>query len=177
METLERIERGVAAVEKTVVTFALAVAFVSVIIQIARRTFSLLWIPDLYELALAGSASMTFICIGLLTYTKGHITIDIADFIPSQKLRFALFSLSTVAVLAFIGVFGKLAIDGFMFALSSGSKTVQLGIPLLVPYGALSLGLALCLFHSIMNWLRARRNPDELAPASDELTATTGEAL
>ncbi|GAA1487964.1 TRAP transporter small permease [Brachybacterium sacelli] len=176
MEKLEKLESAVAAAEKAVVTICLTLAFASVLIQIARRVFDLMWFPDVYDLALVCAAVMTFLCVGLLTYTQGHIAIDLTSYIPSPTLRLRLLTASVVAVIVFVAIFGKLAIDLFLFGVQSGSHTVQLKIPLLIPYGALVLGLALCLFHSLMHWNRMRKDPEKIGASEDGLSdAVTGE--
>lgn len=157
MKALERVERFLAALEKIVVVVALMATFVAVVLQVIVRFGDIGWIPDTADLSLVGVAVLTFICIGLLSYTHGHITIEITDLLGSRRLRYAARSLAALGAIVFVVVYGVQALDLFRFVLASGEQTVQMGIPLWIPYASLVAGLVLCLFHTVMHWVRDTR--------------------
>lgn len=147
------LEKSIVAGEKLAVMLAMMIAFLVVAIMVPKRYFNLP-IPDLSELAITAIAVLTFLCIGLLVRTGGHIAIEVAALAKSRRLKFALRQVMNVGILLFVGTFGVQAFKMLESAINSGEATVALNIPMTVPFGALITGLVLAAFHTVMNFTR-----------------------
>lgn len=147
------VERILVSIQRVLVTILLMVTFVLVAIQVAVRYFRLP-LPDTSEVSLVAVAMLAFICIGLLVYTGGHISIEVVSLLPSKKLQFILRQVAGVGVLVFVVVYGAQAWRLFQFSLSSGESTLALRFPLAVPFACLVVGVVLAGFHTVMNAIR-----------------------
>lgn len=157
--------------EITVATLAFAVIFITVVEQVFQRMFNLP-IVDTSDISLVAQGVFSFMCVGLLVYTGGHITIEVHKMIKNEKLLF-LVELVMYALLIIISlVFLWLCWDLFLYALSSGSATMALRVPLWIPYGSMFLGICFMIVHSIgavlkMNYMA--KHPEEKEDADDDI--------
>lgn len=159
---MKSVELGILKVEQVLVTLLIAVTFLSVVLQVFVRFFKLP-VPDSSDLSLIAIASMTFLCIGMLCYRAGHISVEVTNLLTSKKALFAVRMAAYLGVLAFVAIFGGFAMTLLSHSISSGEATVQMRIPMSVPYAALMAGLVLAAFHTCMNIWRdivTLRDPD-----------------
>jgi TRAP-type C4-dicarboxylate transport system permease small subunit len=147
------LEKSLVAGEKLAVMLAMMIAFLVVAVMVPTRYFNLP-LPDLSELAITAIAVLTFLCIGLLVRTGGHIAIEVAALASSRRLKFILRQVANVGILLFVATFGVQAFKMLESAISGGEVTIALNIPLTVPFGALIIGLIFAAFHTVMNFAR-----------------------
>lgn len=143
-----RVEKIIYKVEKAIVTLAFVIIFLTVSLQVVQRFFNLP-IPDTSEISLVCQATFAFLCVSMLVYSVGHITIEVQKLIKSEKLLRIVDTFAYVFLLAFAGVFLWLGFDLLMFALETGTATTSLRVPLWIPYGALMLGLIFLVIHAV----------------------------
>lgn len=168
---VEKVEAGIVRIEKIVLGSLLAITFVLVCVQVVGRYFDL-DIPDVAEASLVAIAMMTFLAIGLLTFTRDHISVDLNSLITSKTAKFVARQAAALGIFAFVAIFGFLALDLLRYALSSGEATVTMRIPMWLPFGTLVIGLVLAAFHSVMNVIR-----DVRVLRSEDLEFAEGEEL
>ena len=159
---MTKVENALFAVQKVLVGVLMALAFVALVVMVPVRYFDLP-LPDLSEASIAAVASLTFLCIGLLVRTGGHIAIEVAELLPSRPARFAVRQLANIGILLFVAVFGLQAQSLLAGAFRSGEASIAMGIPLTVPFTALVVGLVMAAFHTAMNVardIRVMRTPD-----------------
>lgn len=135
-------------IEKIIVIIAFTAIFISVAEQVVQRFFNLP-IPDTSEISMVGQAVFCFICVSMLVYSGGHITIEAQKMIKNKNISLVVDILAYICQLGFAGVFLWLGSDLLMFAIESGSATTALRIPLSIPYGAMFLGMILLVIHTI----------------------------
>jgi TRAP-type C4-dicarboxylate transport system permease small subunit len=144
---LERLENGIARFEKWIINIAFVVMLVAIFLQVCFR-FVGLPLMGTVDIGLLCICVLTFIGFGLAVYTKDHITIEATDLLRSPKLRKGVHFLSVIFMLVFCMVFLALIYPFFMYTVESGEKTIELGIPLVLPIGALLVGVVLAILHS-----------------------------
>ncbi|HJX79312.1 TRAP transporter small permease [Glutamicibacter sp.] len=150
------LEKSLVAGEKLVVTLLMIMAFAVIAFMVPVRYFN--WqIPDLSEVAMYSIASLTFLCIGLLVRTGGHISIEVAALAKSQRLRFILRQIANVGILLFVVLFGIQAFKLLSAAMTGAWVSSEMSIPLSVPFGAMVIGLLFATFHTLMNLVRDLR--------------------
>lgn len=147
------VENVLVTIQKVVVALLMAVAFVGLVVMVPVRYFDLP-APDLSEVSIAAIVTLTFLCIGLLVRTGGHIAIEVADLVRPRRVKFVVRQLANVGILLFVGVFGVQAYALLGAALRSGESSIALHIPLAIPMSALVVGLLLAAFHTVMNVMR-----------------------
>lgn len=147
------LENALFVAQKVLVALLMAVAFVGLVVMVPVRYFDLP-VPDISEASIAAVASMTFLCVGLLVRTGGHIAIEVAALVPSRVARFVVRQLANIGILLFVVVFGVQAQSLLTAAIRSGEASIALGIPLAMPFTALVLGLIMAAFHTVMNAVR-----------------------
>lgn len=159
---MTKLENLLFAVQKAIAGLLMAVAFIGLVIAVPVRYFDLR-LPDMSEASVAAIACLTFLCVGLLVRTGGHIAIEVSASLPGKRVRFAARQLANAGVLLFVVVFGKQAVDLLASALRSHEASIALHIPLAAPYTALIVGIVLAAFHTAMNVfrdIRALRSAD-----------------
>lgn len=147
------LERSLVAGEKLVVTLLMALAFLAVVVMIPVRYLGLVF-PDLSEVSLMTIATLTFLCIGLLVHTGGHISIEVAGLVKSKVAQFTFRQIANLGILVFVVLFGIQAFKLLQSVIGNGGTTLVLHIPLVIPFGALIVGLLLAAFHAVMNCAR-----------------------
>lgn len=149
--------------EITVATLAFAAIFLTVVEQVFQRFFNLP-IADTSDISLVAQTVFSFMCVGLLVHSGGHITIEVHTMIKNKRLLF-LVELIMYILLFLIGlVFLWMSWNLFRYAQTSGSATMALRIPLWIPYGSMLLGICFLLLHSIGAILKLnedRKHPEE----------------
>lgn len=150
---LDTLENGLLKLERVLVTLLIAVTFLTVVLQVIVRFFKLS-IGDSSDLSLVSIAVMTFLCVGLLTHKGGHISIEVTNLLKSKRSLFFARTFTNVGILLFVVVFGIQAFKMLLFSISSGEATMQMRIPMVLPFGALVFGLVSAAFHAFMNFKR-----------------------
>ncbi|WP_051609496.1 TRAP transporter small permease [Fodinicurvata fenggangensis] len=153
MVIMDRIEGGVAAVEKRVAAVSLVVMIFAILVTIVARLLNLP-IPSLGEYALVAMSPMTFLGAAFCSYMHQHITIEVVDLLKNRFLRILLRITATLAMAVFTGIFTWLAWNLLTYALSSGESLIDLGTPLWIPMGFMVLGSALMFIHAAFDIIR-----------------------
>jgi len=133
-----KFERILFKFEKIIVMVPFVAIFVTVVEQVFQRFFNLP-IPDTSDISLVSQATFTFLCIGLLVFTEGHITIEVHKMIKNMKLLFAVELAGSIIMIIIAGIFVYLSYGLLAFALDSGSATMALRIPMWIPYGSMMM--------------------------------------
>jgi TRAP-type C4-dicarboxylate transport system permease small subunit len=150
---LERVERTLGLAEAAIVTLAMAAILIGILLGVGTRLLALR-APNLGEIAIVAMSPLTFVGAALCSYLRRHITLDIAEFLPSAALRRAVRFAAAAAMAVFAGYVTYIAWDFFLFVLSSGERLIDLGTPVAVPVGFFVLGAVLMLVHAVFDMLR-----------------------
>ncbi|ALS25179.1 hypothetical protein JCM16163A_09260 [Paenibacillus sp. YK5] len=160
---LERIENTMARIEKAVVIIAFVVMLISIFLQVCFRAFG--WpLLGTVDIGLLSICVLTFIGFGLAVYTKDHITIEVTDLLRSPRLRKVIHFLSEILMLTFSVALISIVYPFFTYIAESGEKTIELGIPIMLPIGALVIGAGLAIFHGVIQLLLMIR---EMRPTAE----------
>lgn len=166
---LAKIEKGIFKVESVIITISLAAMFIAVVVQVITRTLGMSSV-GMTEIGMLGMSILTFIGTAAITYTKDHITIELEQIIHSTKVIHWMKVITNVIVVIFGIVFISVAYSFFMFTITSGDKTIELGIPVAIPIGAMLLGIILLIFHALCDLARLfQRKKDPAAIGSGNL--------
>lgn len=149
---LERIENTIARVEKAIVIIAFVVMLTSIFLQVCFRALGLPLMGTV-DIGLLSICVLTFIGFGLAVYTKDHITIEVTDLLRAPKLRKVVHFLSEILMLTFSIVLITIVYPFFTYIVKSGEKTIELGIPIMLPIGALVIGAGLAIVHAVIQLL------------------------
>ena len=157
---IDTLESRVYRVERWVCISALIVMLVAVTISVAVRYFNLP-IPNVAEWAIVAMSPLTFIGAAMCSYTKTHIAVDVVNIVPSLGVRRAARGIVAICLLAFSGVYAWLGYAFFLDTLQSKERMLDMGTPVAVPVFFLMLGMALMLFHGVVEMWRtlAGREP------------------
>ncbi|MGY6633150.1 MAG: TRAP transporter small permease [Alkalilacustris sp.] len=150
---LDRVERTLGLAEAAIVTVAMAAILTGILLGVGTRLLALR-APNLGEIAIVAMSPLTFVGAALCSYLRRHITLDIAEFLPSDAMRRAVRFAAAAAMAVFAGYLTFIAWDFFLFVLSSGERLIDLGTPIAVPVGFFVLGAALMLVHAVLDMLR-----------------------
>ncbi|MGI2327934.1 TRAP transporter small permease [Planococcus sp. YIM B11945] len=150
---LGKIESGIFKVESFIITVSLIGMFLAVVIQVITRTLGMSSV-GMTEIGMLGMSILTFIGTSAITYSKDHITIELEQVIHSTKVVHWMKIITDVIMIIFGVVFISVAYSFFEFAVTSGDKTIELGIPVAIPVGAMLLGVALMVFHALCDLIR-----------------------
>lgn len=150
---LDRIERALGFFEAAIVTVAMATILAGILMGVGTRLLAVR-APNLGEIAIVAMSPLTFVGAALCSYLRRHITLDIAEFLPSAALRRAVRFAAAAAMAVFAAYVTYIAWDFFLFARSSGERLIDLGTPVAVPVGFFVLGAALMLVHAVFDMLR-----------------------
>jgi TRAP-type C4-dicarboxylate transport system permease small subunit len=151
--------------EKIIVMIPFVAIFLTVVEQVIQRAFDLP-IPDTSDISLVAQPTFTFLCVGLLVYTEGHITIEVHKMIKNANVLFVVELVGSVCMLFIGGIFLYLSYGLLGFAFESGSSTMAMKIPMWIPYGSMFVGMILMLIHEIGAILKLfyyRKHPSERA--------------
>lgn len=151
--------------EKIIVMIPFVAIFVTVVEQVFQRFFNLP-IPDTSDISLVSQATFTFLCVGVLVFTEGHITIEVHKMIKNMKILFFVELIGSIIMIIIAGIFAFLGYGLLAFALESGSSTMALRIPMWIPYGSMMIGMILMIIHQIGAILKLfyyRKHPLERA--------------
>lgn len=139
--------------EALVAGVSLAVMLVMIAISVATRFFDLP-LPNTGEWALVAMSPLTFIGAAMCTYLGGHIAVDVAQMLPSERLRATARALASLTQITFAALFAYAAWTFFDYALFSGERLLDLGTPLTVPAAFVVLGGALIGVHATADLVR-----------------------
>lgn len=143
-----KIEKILAKIELSCVVIPFVVIFVTVVLQVFQRYFNLP-IADTSELSMTSMTVFAFMSMGYLLFTDAHITIEVHKLIKNYRILAIVETLMYLLLIAFSILYLYLSWDLFGFALSTGSATTQMRIPLVIPYGALLLGFICMIIHAV----------------------------
>lgn len=147
-EKYQKMGKRLYQLEQILAMIPFVLIFLTVVEQVLQRFFNLP-IPDTCDLSVVSQSIFTFVCIGMLVYTDGHITIEVHKMIKNQNLLFGVEIVKNIVTLVFSGVFIYLGYDLFLYAFRGGSATMAMRIPLWIPYGSMLLGLLFMVLHTV----------------------------
>jgi TRAP-type C4-dicarboxylate transport system permease small subunit len=160
---LDKIEGGIFKVESIIITVSLIAMFIAVVVQVITRTLGMSSV-GMTEIGMLAMSILTFIGTAAITYSKDHITIELEQIIHSAKVIHWMKILTDVIMIIFGVVFISVAYSFFAFTLTSGDKTIELGIPVAIPIGAMVLGIVLMIFHALCDLIRLFQRKKDPAP-------------
>jgi TRAP-type C4-dicarboxylate transport system permease small subunit len=159
-----RFEEKVYGVEKMICIAALAVMLVAISTSVLVRYFNLP-MPNLSEWGIVAMAPLTFIGMAMCSYTGTHIAVDVIKSVKSAQIQRAARFATGLASVIFATVYlysGWIFFDGM---LESGEKMMDMGTPVAFPLFFLPAGMALVLFHAVLELWRTVR---DLEPVTEE---------
>lgn len=162
-----KFEKIIYRIEQLFVILPFVIIFLTVVEQVIQRFFNLP-IPDTSDISIIAQCVFTFTCVGMLVNTNGHITIEVHKLIKNRNLIIIIELIKHVISLVFAGIFIYLGYDLFLYAITGGSATMALRIPLWVPYGSMLLGLIFMVFHTIGEIMKLFYCKKNGLPLSDE---------
>lgn len=148
ISTIRRVESAVVTVELAAIAIALLVMLCAVVLSVVARTFSLSW-PDLSEIALMSMSIIAFLGSAYAVRSKDHITLDIAETIPSQAIRTVLPVMTDIAIVIFSGAILMYGGPFMAYVFELGERTPELQLPMIIPVACLVGGAALSIFHVV----------------------------
>jgi TRAP-type C4-dicarboxylate transport system permease small subunit len=156
--------RAWAAAELAIASFFLVVTFVTVMWQvISRYAPSLSW-PGAGELANYSLIVMTFIMVGYLIGTNGHITIQIIDYVVKGKAFVAIKAISAAFTAVICAV---LAYEAYALILAYPNRTTAaLEVPLWILYLVPLAGFASGVVRAVIRIFTADR-PDPVLESAE----------
>lgn len=161
---LFRFEEQVYHIEKAVCIAALVVMLFAIATSVLVRYFNLP-LPNLSEWGVVAMAPLTLIGMAMCSYTGTHIAVDIVKSLKNRQVQRVARFVTAVASVIFATVYlysGWIFFEGM---LESGEKMMDMGTPVAFPLFFLPLGMALVLFHSVLElW----RTVCDLAPVVEE---------
>lgn len=153
MVFMDRIEGGLAAVEKRLAAVSLVVMMLAILVTIVARLLNLP-IPSLGEYALVAMSPMAFVGAAFCSYMHHHITIDVTDLLKNRFLKTLLRIAATLAMAVFAGIFTWLAWGLLAYSFASGESLIDLGTPVWIPMGFMVLGSAFMFIHAVFDIIR-----------------------
>lgn len=150
---LFNIEDKIFKFESIIIIVSLMAMFLAVVVQVIARALGLSSI-GMSEIGMLGMSVLTFIGTAAITYTKDYITIELEQIIKSKKVVHWMKIITNIIMIIFGVLFVTVAYPLFLFTITSGDKTLELGIPVAVSIGAMLLGVLLLIFHSLCDLLR-----------------------
>jgi TRAP-type C4-dicarboxylate transport system permease small subunit len=122
-------------------------------------------IPNFAEWGVVAMAPLAFVGAAMCSYTGTHIAVDFVNTLESPLMRRAGRFCTGTATIVFATVYATSSWVFFRDTLASGEKMMDMGTPVAVPLFFLPLGLALVLFHSVLEiW----RTLADVAPSREE---------
>lgn len=143
-----KFEKVLAKIELFFVVIPFILIFITVVGQVFQRYFNLP-IADTSELSMICMAVFTFMSMGYLVFNEGHITIEVHKLIKNHKALAIVEIVMYVVMIVFSLFYLYLGYDLFSFALSTGTATTQLRIPLSIPYGTMLVGFVCVIIHAL----------------------------
>jgi TRAP-type C4-dicarboxylate transport system permease small subunit len=164
----EKLEKTLYRIEKILIMIPFTAIFLTVVEQVFQRNFNLP-IADTSDISLVSQATFTFLCVGLLVYTEGHITIEVHKMVKNTKLLFVIEFMAGIFIILIGVVFVYLSYGLLAFAFSSGSATMALQIPMWIPYGSMLLGMVFMIVHQVGACIRLIQNRHRLGELAENL--------
>jgi TRAP-type C4-dicarboxylate transport system permease small subunit len=146
---LFRFEEHIYAVEKAICIAALAVMLFAISSSVLVRYLNLP-LPNLSEWGVVSIAPLTFIGMAMCSYTGTHIAVDIIKNINNQPIKRLARFVTGLASVIFATIYMTSGWIFFQGTLESGEKMMDMGTPLAFPLFFLPAGMALVLFHAVL---------------------------
>ncbi|WPK12817.1 TRAP transporter small permease [Lysinibacillus louembei] len=148
-----KIEKRIYKIQEAFIAIALLIIMLAVILQIVGRLagWHSLGMP---EYAAIGMTVITFIGASAITYTRDYIAIELNQMIKSRKVQLIFHLIVDVIIIVFAVLFINISWTFLQFVVASGEKTLEVEIPLSIPYGLIVLGILLMLIHSVSNVIK-----------------------
>lgn len=153
LTTFDRVEILLYRCEVLVTGVSLAVMLVMIVISVTARFFDLP-IPNTGEWALVAMSPLAFVGAAMCTYLGGHICIDVAQLLPSERLRAIARAMASIIQLTFAVLFVYAAWAFFDYAVDSGERLLDLGTPVAIPAAFLVIGGVLIIIHAAVDLVR-----------------------
>ena len=150
---LDRVEREIYRVEAFIAGASLVVMLATIVFSVVARYFELP-VPNVSELGIVAMAPLTFVGAALCTYARAHISVEIAQQLPSRLLRSIAHAGAMLSQLLFAGIFLYVAWEFFAYAYESNENLIDLGTPVAVPAGFMVAGSALMIVHALADLYR-----------------------
>jgi TRAP-type C4-dicarboxylate transport system permease small subunit len=154
MRGIEKAAEVLGRIESALVVLALAAVFLGILGGVAVRLLDLP-VPNPGEIAVVAMSPLTFVGAALCAHLGRHIRVEVGELLPSARARLILTATAEAAVGLFAAFFAALAWGFFAYALRSGERLIDLGVPVAVPVGFMLAGAGLLLVHSLVNLARA----------------------
>jgi len=158
-----RILRAWAATELAIACVFLVIIFLSVLWQVINRYAPILNWPGVGELANYSLIVLTFIMVGYLIGTNGHITIQIVDYVAKGRAFTVVKAVSAASTAVICALLVREAI-GLIEAYPTRT-TAALGIPLWILYAVPLVGFASGVVRAVVNIFTANRPDARFDPA------------
>ncbi|NMG29801.1 TRAP transporter small permease [Aromatoleum evansii] len=147
-----RVEHVVYSVEKAICGASLFVMLFATAFTVVARNLKLSW-PNYGELGLAALIPLTLVGGAMCTYLGSHIAVELAQAVPSRRLKnFCHFAVA-VATIAFAAIYaysGVVLVDEFLL---TGDKMLDLDTPYWILALFFPIGMGLMIFHALMQIL------------------------
>lgn len=147
-----KIENQIFSIEKWICTLALAIMVVSVFLTVFIRNLNLPW-PNFGEWAMVSVIPLTFIGAAMCTYLGSHIAVDAVRLIGLRGIGKLSRAITAVGNMCFSVIFLYSGWFVFHEVAESGERMLELGTPLTIPLIFIPVGMALMLFHSVVDLL------------------------
>lgn len=147
-----RVEHMVFSVEKAICGASLFVMLVATAFTVFSRNLKLSW-PNYGELGLAALIPLTLVGGAMCTYLGSHIAVEVAQAIPSRRLKNFCHLAVAIATIAFAYIYaysGVVLVEEFLF---TGDKLLDLGTPYWILALFFPVGMGLMVFHSTIRIL------------------------
>lgn len=154
---LDKVEAVLFRCEAVLAGGCLIVMLAAVAVSVLIRFFALP-LPNYGELATVAMSPLTFVGAALCTYLHAHITVDVAQLVPSAVLRRLARAAAAVSQLGFAAIFTYVAWEFYAYAAESGERLIDLGTPVALPGAFMVAGSVLMAFHAGAELYRTARN-------------------
>lgn len=147
--TARKAERVIFSVQKIICGASLFVMLFATVFSVIARNLNLSW-PNYGELGLAALIPLTVVGGAMCTYLGSHIAVEIAQALPSRRLKKLCYLISAAATIAFAGAYGYsgvVLVDEFLI---TGDKLLDLGTPYWVLALFFPVGMGLMIIHALI---------------------------
>lgn len=149
---MQSVERRIVIAEKAVCALAMLVMALATVASVVVRNLGLA-LPNYSEIGLAALAPLTLIGGALCTYLGSHISVEIVHAAGGPRIRRVAAAITAIGVLAFAAIYfrsGWILMQEFHL---TGDKLLDLGTPLWPLAALFPVGMALMIFHVVMQMI------------------------
>lgn len=158
-----RLERQIFEVEKWVCVLALWVMLLAIFSSVLVRYFKLPF-PNLSEWGVVAMAPLTFIGMAMCSYLGAHIAVDLLKSVGRPGIQRVARFCTGLATVVFATVYLQAGWTFFHGTYESGERLIDMGTPVAVPLFFLPVGMALVLFHTVLEIWRTIRDLEPVHP-------------